>query len=552
MKRVYIIISFLFLIFYSSSLIAQVNTKPKPPTFNYLTINPTTGNPTLFWTAPAFDPLFPVPTGYIIYRIIDGIRVEIAKVDNATFSFTDLSSISDVSRLTYTLASDGLSEPSQLTTDHSNIFLRSEYDSCNKKINLIWDLYQGWNNSVIAPFYDVYIGDNPDWASFQLAASVDRFSGRYIINNVQENQHYYAYVTAKRTDAPYTTFSNLHHIYTKMARHPSYITLDSIIAEDNGNRLAFTIDPVTELRRFKVVRWEISDTNRSIFSAKDTLHRFKNPNTISYLDQSDSWAARTRSFHYKIDAMNGCIVLAIPEKKDTLFKVVSVSNLPNTIITKVYAKTNKNEITWTPFIDTLRSSYKSNTVRYKVTRFVELNGVNDSMNILDRLIPNPVELYKRDKSYKYLNRDLVDESASFTDDISDFEWKGYSQKFCYQVEAIETNPGGNQVMLSRSRKVCTEVVPGVTMPDAIKPKDFTVVNGHARNMLTPVINFEANYSLYIYSRWGEVVFEGRNQGWDGKLRNGQFVKEGTYTYRLVINTLGNRDVIKIGSVTVVY
>ncbi|HNY08974.1 MAG TPA: hypothetical protein PKO42_03720 [Tenuifilaceae bacterium] len=40
---------------------AQMYDKPKEPTFDYMTINISTGNPTLFWTPPSPDPQYPNP-----------------------------------------------------------------------------------------------------------------------------------------------------------------------------------------------------------------------------------------------------------------------------------------------------------------------------------------------------------------------------------------------------------------------------------------------------------------------------------------------------------
>jgi len=42
------------------------------------------------------------------------------------------------------------------------------------------------------------------------------------------------------------------------------------------------------------------------------------------------------------------------------------------------------------------------------------------------------------------------------------------------------------------------------------------------------------YQLLIFNRWGEILFESKNQeiGWDGKMKNGNYAPAGTYTWTL--------------------
>src|SRR5437868_6190629 len=60
-----------------------------------------------------------------------------------------------------------------------------------------------------------------------------------------------------------------------------------------------------------------------------------------------------------------------------------------------------------------------------------------------------------------------------------------------------------------------------------------------------------NYHLYIYDRWGKVLFESTNpnQQWDGKY-GGEPAQSDTYTYQLFAAGLGSKG--KTGAVTLVY
>lgn len=489
---------------------------PKMPTFNYLTtVDVTTGIPTLKWTPPAPDPQYYDPTGYIIFRkYVDalnpnGIYKAIDTVDNLTTTYSDNTVSFNNGRYTYAIASKGPTLSSQLTDPHSNIYITSFYDSCFQKLDLSWTKYEGWGNHIEK--YDVYIGYNANPATYTLHASLPGTTNRISIMNIIENSDYYFYVTAKRINEPYTSYSNLYHRRTTMPIHPNYIKIDSILGGDKKVELFFKIDTATRLNNFQVVRWEFHDSIESIFTRK-TLYTFSDKTLNYYADESDSWASRTRPFYYKIDALNSCP------------KIVKVSNHSNSITPNVHADDGmKNSISW----DSLWVDKSLNDeVIYRVIRYAYTTTA----------LP-PFYLPETDK-------------VELIDDVKQFEGQGYSIKFCYQIEAIQRNSLLQTTMLSRSRIQCVDIIPGVRMPEAIMPNDtkFTGV----RNILAPTITFLATYSLNVYNRWGNLIFSGENKGWNGYLPNGDLAKEGTYIYRLIVRTIGNKDVIKEGSFVVVY
>lgn len=93
-----------------------------------------------------------------------------------------------------------------------------------------------------------------------------------------------------------------------------------------------------------------------------------------------------------------------------------------------------------------------------------------------------------------------------------------------------------------------EIIPPLTIyiPSAFSP------NGDGMNDSFGVKGEGiSNYHLYIYNRWGEVIFESTNpkQQWDGKYK-GQPSEQGTYVYQLFASGLGKKG--KTGSVTLVY
>ncbi|NVO12182.1 MAG: gliding motility-associated C-terminal domain-containing protein [Bacteroidales bacterium] len=518
----------LFVVFlvFGFKCIAQVDSiKPPMPVFDYCTINLSDGSTTLHWSPNIYlhaphNPPYEKTIGYVIYKYSSsGSCIGMCQYDTVssnTFTYTDINTIGDFKKNKYSIAARSITQVSQLTTNHSNIFITSKYDSCNFKIDLTWNLYEGWKNDSTYAYYYLYVSNSPTLNSFTFKDSIYKFTNQYSFKNVIENRDYYFYLTARRVDKPFTTYSNLYHRFTDMPIRPNSMSIDSIIAEDKKVNIYFQIDQATELNHFEVVRWEQSDSVKSIFSKK-MLNLFNNPKTNYFGDTVDSWTARTRPFFYKIDAINTCPL------------VVKRTNLANTIIPKVHNQGLTNHIEWDQlYIDTSLIAHKNNYTRYRVTRYA----------YTDIAMP-PVYLPETDQ-------------LEITDDVKIFEGQGYSVKFCYQVEGYERNLLGSIVMLCRSRIQCTEVVPGVVMPDAIIPNDTYVNNGNARNILVPIITYKADYSLSIYNRWGNLVFEGRNTGWNGVVAGGRLAKEGTYVYRLVISTSGNNDLVKTGNVTVIY
>lgn len=502
------------LIIIAASCLAQGDPEPKPlqPTINLLTLNPETGKPTLTWSKPKYNPLNPNPTGYIIYKPHEGGGwMKIDSVNAETYTYTDNNNSGLDKSIKYVIASKGPTEPSPLTPPHGSIYVTAEYDSCSNKINIAWNHYLGWGNQIDK--YNLYIGENENWQEFTLTDTTKGIQN-IAYYGVLPNSDYYIYVEAKKREEELYSKSNLAHINTRIAKAPQYMYVDSLIAKDHQNEIHFTIDPETEFNRFKLIRWESSDSTKSIFTAK-TIFEFTDPSTIYLTDTSDSWAARSRPFYYKIDAYDGCN------------SIKKVSNLSNTIIIRARSAGNKSTISWEKFY-----SAQQNTIRYDLYRMAYREGSSI-----------PELIYKSENPNK----------TEYIDDLSIFEGQGYLPYFCYYIEANEILGEGQTPRVSRSRTICTQIDPDVTMPNAIDPLS-TIVSpeGVPRNVLAPTISFESTYILTIYSRGGSVVFEGNGEGWDGRLPNGQLAPEGTYVYRLEVISDSKKIKSKTGTVTVMY
>ena len=103
---------------------------------------------------------------------------------------------------------------------------------------------------------------------------------------------------------------------------------------------------------------------------------------------------------------------------------------------------------------------------------------------------------------------------------------------------------------SISKTINTDAKINVWVPNSFTP------NGDGRNDIFKVeTNLElTNFNLYIYNRWGQVVFESTdiNYGWDGKYMR-EYVKADVYVWILTYkNKYSNQLQRQQGSVSVIY
>ncbi|MFW5756959.1 MAG: gliding motility-associated C-terminal domain-containing protein, partial [Tangfeifania sp.] len=65
---------------------------------------------------------------------------------------------------------------------------------------------------------------------------------------------------------------------------------------------------------------------------------------------------------------------------------------------------------------------------------------------------------------------------------------------------------------------------------------------------------DKGYQLLIFNRWGEVIFESNSQqnGWDGKMKNGNFAPAGVYTWVITYFDFLDQKHKQQGTVTLLF
>ena len=62
----------------------------------------------------------------------------------------------------------------------------------------------------------------------------------------------------------------------------------------------------------------------------------------------------------------------------------------------------------------------------------------------------------------------------------------------------------------------------------------------------PIINAAQSYIMKIYDRWGGLIYQGENQGWDGKN-----APSGQYHYAIEVIDYKNKIEKEVGQVTLI-
>jgi len=169
---------------------------------------------------------------------------------------------------------------------------------------------------------------------------------------------------------------------------------------------------------------------------------------------------------------------------------------------------------------------------------------------------NPTEISEFEPTVNFYNESLLGTSfnwnfgdvTSITNVSTDENpMHIYNDPGTYDVNLIVTSPLGCRDTITHSLYVTPEFA--LYVPNAFSP------TGDFKNeIFTPqgIGIDEDRYNMYIYNRWGDLIYETNNfaKGWDGRI-NGEVVQIDTYVYRIVVYDLKSEKHTLTGHVTVV-
>ncbi|HPE39861.1 MAG TPA: gliding motility-associated C-terminal domain-containing protein, partial [Bacteroidales bacterium] len=137
---------------------------------------------------------------------------------------------------------------------------------------------------------------------------------------------------------------------------------------------------------------------------------------------------------------------------------------------------------------------------------------------------------------------------TYVDDVS--ELQHYGSDFKYKVGVNQTTNEYGYCPSIFSNEVTLRQKPTIWIPNAFRPI------GSQNKVFKPVTSFVSadTYKFVIYNRYGQTMFQttNPNEGWEGRLSNGDFAPAGIYVYKIEFVDTSDELFITNGTVTLFY
>jgi hypothetical protein len=475
---------------------------PEKPHLIRVTVDPETGHDWIYWQ------LSPSPNvdHYVVARAVrpnplePEAYIEAGTAPSSATSAEIANTASGSESVGYTVWSVqvGTGDNSLFDDPDSTIFLRAVFDSCQSSITLSWNDYNTWRGSI--QNYTVYQRMNN--GLYLSLATLAEGVNTWVLQPVEEDTTYSLFieVTANHEGSALQSTSNRVDLSTNTSVIPDSINANfATLGANNSIDLSFSIDPGSELQRYKLLRSASPDGPR------DTVAVFTTPEkSILY---QDGISFTSGVYYYRLMALNNCGKEAV------------LSNPACNVLLGGHNEQLTVVLNWNDYLD-----WNGGVDHYMVYRTTGDGGI-------------PAEEIN------------VGKDTFFNDDFS--ARVNYSDpqstRVCYQVTAFEASGTGMTQNISRSNTLCLALDPDVRMPNAFIPNSHDGVN----DTFGPLFSFvPERYTLTIYNRAGLKIWEGA-EPWDGMVK-GKPVHEEVYVYHLQLFNYEGTDRVLTGQVTVVY
>lgn len=254
-----------------------------------------------------------------------------------------------------------------------------------------------------------------------------------------------------------------------------------------------------------------------------TIGIFKNDSTASCLDYlaHQSTIPADRSGYYFLDEIS-------LRRKEGAFGDSVICNGDSAVLTSFYHHGQYSWIEASKPGKVLSYSDKL-VVRPPVTSTYVVTSGQAKSSITVRVVPDKIDLL--DKDTTICDGDVVE--ISLPTDINTFQWQDGNR----ERQVFLTEPGNYWVKVIDHHCVSTD-----SMKLNVKfcgcepyiPNTFTPNDDHLNDLFLPVFGCPvSDYRLYIFNRWGEVVFEASSpeEGWSGS-SSGRRVPVDSYAFLL--------------------
>ena len=386
----------------------------------------------------------------------------------------------------------------------SNMRLTSTVDECHYRTTLQWTPYNNMTNNLskyeihasingMPPTYISEVGPNEN--SYTYSGLVDDFTYCFVIKAVSTGN---TYISNSNKDC--FTFS------VEERNDFVYVAAVSVVEDKD---LKITINTSGDQYPFDYLEIYRSEDNLSNFSKIADIP-FSANSVYNYTDYD--LKVLKKIYYYKVLLYSECLPAPVS------------SNVSNSILlTGVGDAAHRNQLQWFNYDDNVPTTEYPTAF---IQRKMESDG--DFVEIQSNILWSAYNSY-------------VDDVAELHQFGADFKYKvGVNQK----INEYGFCP------ISLSNEITIRQKPTIWIPNAFRPI------GSINKVFKPINSFVSadTYSFVIYNRIGQIVFQttNPNEGWEGRLSNGEFAPAGVYIYKIQFLDTSDEIFITNGTVSLIY
>ncbi len=438
----------------------------------------------------------PEVSAYIIFRSTSMGTIALDTIYGGVTNFVDNNAFpNDQSETYFILAIDECGNTSIFNDPHSTVFLEQSVISCEQKIVLNWNSYQGWINGIGSQ--EVWV--DIDGSGAILQATISGNDTSYVFENASDSENYCFFIKSIENGTGIEALSNVVCLMPDLVEPMRDLVLKNVnVLTDNSVELTWNWNSAAEIQSFEVLQDLINNTFTTLNSSPAPIPLGNGNSSIDVI--SDPSASKV---FYKIQTTDDCDILVESNYGSTIHLVGNPQ--PGF----------SNFLTWTSF-----DIENAEVIDYSIYRIV-----NGSSTFVD-VVPAG--------------------TTSFSDEVDPSEQA--ESNVCYFVvaNANVTLPNGSiEPIESSSNTTCVEQLASIVAPNAFAPQGVNQI-------FKPFVIFgeTVDYHFTVFNRWGELLFETKDvdEGWNGKYK-GVIQPMGAYIFQVRITQTGGRVVEEGGVFT---
>lgn len=403
-------------------------------------------------------------------------------------------------------ARDSCGLASAMTIDYqSNMILTHSVDVCHLNVTLTWTPYVSMTSGL--NHYEVMLSINGDPYN-TVASNITATSTSYTHSGLVSGNNYRFVVKAVSNGNTYLALSNKQVFDFIVEETNDYVYVAGVSVKENKN-IEVTINTSGDQVPFDFV---------TLYRAEDTPQNFVKINEIPYqgsavLTYMDyNLQVTKKTYYYRASLHSDCLPEPI------------MSNTSNSILLLASGDAaHRNTLQWFNYDDNVPLTPNPESF---IHRKMETDG--DFVEIVSNIVW---------ASYN-----------TYVDDVS--ELQHYGSDFKYKVGVNQTTNEYGYCPSIFSNEVTLRQKPTIWIPNAFRPI------GSQNKVFKPVTSFVSadTYKFVIYNRYGQTMFQttNPNEGWEGRLSNGDFAPAGIYIYKIEFVDTSDELFTTNGTVTLFY